>query len=110
MLGAIFLEFAVFLHAVVALMHELIVRRAVCPRQMRRGGECANGRRNGIRALLLWKADHLRKLRSDHIKVLGRDPHAILRRIDIGKKPQDAISIRRTRRERIDVRQIVARA
>ena len=56
LLGAVLLEFAVFLHGVVASMHEVVVRRTVRSGKMRGPGDFTNRFRNGIASFVLLAA------------------------------------------------------
>jgi len=57
----------------------------------------------------LASLDRALALRPDYVEGLTGDPHAILRRIDVGEETKNPVAVGRARRECIDVRQIVAR-
>src|ERR1700733_13783661 len=109
LLWTIFLKFAALFHRVVATMHEIVVPRSIRTRHARSVRDYTKRLRDEVRALLARQAQHLGKPRGDHVERLARDPHAILRRIDVGEETKNPVAVGRARREGIDVRQIVAR-
>src|SRR4051794_39263284 len=93
-----------------ATMHEVVVRGAMRAGQAKHLSKRTRRSSNRICALRARETDSLRKARPQHVKGLRGNPHAVLARIDVGKEPQDTVAASGTRRERIDMRQVIASA
>ncbi len=94
------LKTGVFLHGVVDLEHEAVVRRTVDDRQAQagRGPHCqvlpvVQGAR------LPMQPDPIRELAGQRLEVVGGVPDPRPLRVDVGENPQQAVAVRRPRRK-----------
>ena len=107
--GARFAESGVFLHDIVAAVHELVIGRSVCAGQSQSVCKRAHATCERMGAAWLRQADGLSKMRADGFESLRCGPNAVLVRVQISEEPQDAVAVRGPRWKRIEVGQIVSR-
>src|SRR2546421_6171256 len=70
LLRAACLKLPIFLHRVVASMHEVVVRGTPGARQVKRGGNCARHPSDRILAQGRWQSDGLGKARCEYVECL----------------------------------------